>query len=150
MCPHLSSTQAQFYTLTVILVQLFIKHGHKACIYITHYCLDDKNDKNSYFIRWGCIKLIKSHREDISNVTKDLYFNKLCSFEDSIHRRILKSQIYHKTWSNTSVDSFSNNQKCLLNSKSVYDNDFWRITWHWLKTEHSALHHRTFKIETFD
>ncbi|XDV46539.1 hypothetical protein PO909_014421, partial [Leuciscus waleckii] len=42
------------------------------------------------FIQQGCIKLIKSDSKDIYNVTKDSISNKCCSFELSIHQRIMK------------------------------------------------------------
>ena len=42
------------------------------------------------FIQQGCIKSIKSDSKDIYNVTKDYISNKCCSFELSIHQRILK------------------------------------------------------------
>ncbi len=154
LCPHLSSTQAQFYTLTVILVQLFIKHGHNACIYITHYCLDDKNDKNSYFIRWGCIQLIKSHREDISNVTKIYISNKLCSLKilfieeswkvkyitkpEAIRVLITLVIIRNVCW--------AANQRMIMISEGSCDTD-WRLKIQLCITEHFKLKHLIKKIQ---
>ena len=47
------------------------------------------------FIQQGCIKSIKSDSKDIYNVTKDYISNKCCSFELSIHQRILKKKILY-------------------------------------------------------
>jgi len=49
--------------------------------------------------------------------------NKCCSFEPSIHWRILKSiTVCTKILCSTTA---------FKSSKSAYYNDFWRIMWHW-------------------
>jgi len=56
------------------------------------------------FIHQGCIKLIESYSKDMYTVTKVL--NKCCSFELSIHQRILKnnaSRFSTKIWSSMTV-----------------------------------------------
>ncbi len=50
------------------------------------------------------------------NVTK--YSNKSCSFELSIHQRVLKH--FPNILSSTTVFNIDTNNKCLLNSKSAY------------------------------
>jgi len=50
--------------------------------------------------------------------------NKCCSFELSIHQRILKVKCI-------TVSNIDNNHKCLLSIRSSYYSDLWRIMWHW-------------------
>ncbi len=80
------------------------------------------------FIQQAWIKLIKSDSKDIYNVTKDLYF---CSFERSIHQRILKKsvKISLKVLSRRTVFNIDNNTiKCFLSTKSAFWNDWrWRL-----------------------
>ncbi len=52
--------------------------------------------------------------------------DKCCSFELSVHQRILKIKgitVFTKIWTVFNID---NNQKCFLSSKSAYYYDFWR------------------------
>ncbi len=79
------------------------------------------------FIHQGCIKLIKSDSEDILQKISTL--NKFCSFELSIHQRILKNKMFTVSTQilcSTTVFNMDNNQKCFLSSKSAYYYDFWR------------------------
>jgi len=53
----------------------------------------------------------------MSNVTKDYIPNKCCSFEHSIHQRILKNKMSVSKHMNMNID---NNHNCFLSSKSSY------------------------------
>ncbi len=44
------------------------------------------------FIQQRCINLIKSDSKDIYCITKEFYYKKSCSFEFSIHQKILKKK----------------------------------------------------------
>ena len=52
-------------------------------------------ERKLVLIQQGCIKSIKNDSKDIYNVTKDYISNKCCSFELSIHQRILKKKILY-------------------------------------------------------
>ncbi len=71
----------------------------------------------------GCIKLIKSNRKCIYNVTKVYsveFLFQINGFERSIHQRILKKEsVSTKIWSSSTIFDIDN-------KKSAYYNDFWR------------------------
>ncbi len=56
------------------------------------------------------------------NESKDIVFNKLCSFEFSIHQSILNKRITVSTkiLSSTAVFNIDNNKQCCLSTKSSY------------------------------
>ncbi len=86
------------------------------------------------------ILLFSKDTLNLSNVTLKTYnmlqkisiSNKCCLFVRSIYQRILKKEsVSTKLLSSTIVFNIDNNKKCFLSTKLKYQNEFWRIMWHW-------------------
>ncbi len=79
------------------------------------------------FIQQGCIQLFRIYTKDIQCYNRFLF--QILFFQ---MKNILKKMVYTILGSTTvfNTNNNNNNNKCLLRTKSAYENDFWRIIWH--------------------
>ncbi len=105
----------QYFFITIIIFKLY--HS-KVLVLINKYC---------YLAR---MHLIKS--EYICNVKKKSYFKKMPTCNVLFIKESWKKCITVSTLILSSKTFFNiDNEKRFLSIKSAYQNDFWRIIWHW-------------------
>ncbi len=105
--------------------------GHRTWLYVMSLSLFKRGQYDFFFlgnlyiffIQQGCIILTKS----------DWIYLCCCksavNFKWFIPQRILKKSII--ILNRTTVFNTDYNKKCVLSIKLAYQNDFWRIMWHW-------------------